>query len=336
MTNAYDAVIVDPITAIESPIPSNPLAKLSAAKYALEQAKDLTEVKQIIDIAEAARVYARAAKLGLEAANHAAEIKILAEYKAGELLQQLERAPHDRGNQHVAKFQPGIQPESEYRAVLTDSDIAPTTAHRWQTLASVPKATVTEFIERVKQSQTELTSASVRRLAETHVSFNSGENEWYTPAEYIDAAREVMGCIDLDPASSPQANSIVRATTYYTVETDGLSNSWAGNTWMNPPYSSELIGKFVSKLIHHVRQLDIRQAIVLVNNATETGWFGELVTEASAVVFTRGRVRFWCPGGKQGAPLQGQAIVYIGPHDIKFLSVFGRFGWGARCEDYAG
>ena len=71
-------------------------------------------------------------------ANHAAEVKLRAERKAGELLGQLERAPHDRGNQHVAKFQPGIQPESEYRAVLTDSDIAPTTAHRWQTVAQVP------------------------------------------------------------------------------------------------------------------------------------------------------------------------------------------------------
>ena len=88
-----------------------------------------------------ARTYARAAKLGLEAANHAAEVKLRAERKAGELLGQLERAPHDRGNQHVAKFQPGIQPESEYRAVLTDSDIAPTTAHRCQTVAQVPALT---------------------------------------------------------------------------------------------------------------------------------------------------------------------------------------------------
>ena len=79
-------------------------------------------------------------------ANHAAEVKLRAERKAGELLQQLERAPHDRGNQHVAKFQPGIQPESEYRAVLTDSDIAPTTAHRWQTVAQVRMLTQQKYI----------------------------------------------------------------------------------------------------------------------------------------------------------------------------------------------
>ena len=50
------------------------LARLSAATTALAEARTLEDVKQILDIAEAARTYARAAKLGLEAANHAAEI----------------------------------------------------------------------------------------------------------------------------------------------------------------------------------------------------------------------------------------------------------------------
>ena len=143
------------------------LAKLSAATYALAEAKTLDDVKHIIDIAEAARTYARAARLGLEAANHAAEVKLRAERKAGELLQQLERAPGPgRGNTEEKIFQAGKSfPESEYRAVLTDSDIAPTTAHRWQTVAQVPEEVFEEHVAEVKQEQRELTSAGLLRLA---------------------------------------------------------------------------------------------------------------------------------------------------------------------------
>jgi len=238
----------------------------------------------------------------------------------------------------LTTLEPEAQREVWQRAVETAPNGKVTAAHVQATVDEYhnPEATAyyrvlgehTEQIIAVEDDE-ELTVQK-----KPHVLNNSGNNEWYTPAEYIEAAREVMGCIDLDPASSPQANAIVKATTYYDIQTDGLAQSWSGNTWMNPPYASELIGKFAAKLIAHVRDLDIRQAIVLVNNATETAWFGELVTEASAVVFTRGRVRFWSPDGKDGAPLQGQAIVYIGQHEQKFLDVFGRFGWGARCEDY--
>ena len=161
-----------------------------------------------------------------------------------------------------------------------------------------------------------------------HVAQNSGNNEWYTPAEYIEAAREVMGAIQLDPASSDVANRTVRAAIYYTAEDDGLTKPWRGLVWMNPPYASELIGSFTDKLVQHVRNRDIEQAIVLVNNATETAWFDVLVGEASAFVFPRGRVRFHLPDGSTGAPLQGQAVLYFGEWPERFLCIFQRFGWG--------
>lgn len=165
-----------------------------------------------------------------------------------------------------------------------------------------------------------------------HVAHNSGNNEWYTPAVYIEAARKVLGAIDLDPASSDTANEVVKACLYHTAETDGLSKHWAGRVWMNPPYASELVGRFAEKLAKHYDSGEVTSAVVLVNNATETAWFATLVARASAVVFPRGRVRFWEPDGKAGAPLQGQALLYLGDSPGDFLSGFEEFGWGALVQ----
>ena len=160
-----------------------------------------------------------------------------------------------------------------------------------------------------------------------HVSYNSGNNEWYTPSDYIELARQVMGNIDLDPASSEIANQVVRAERFFTLETDGLKQDWYGNVWLNPPYSSDLIMKFIDKFISELA--GINQAIILVNNATETEWFNKLVKYSQALCFPSGRVKFYRPDGSTGAPLQGQALLYYGSQAKKFAKVFISKGWCA-------
>jgi hypothetical protein len=103
-----------------------------------------------------------------------------------------------------------------------------------------------------------------------HVARNSGNNEWYTPPTYIEAARQVLGTINLDPATSEFANRTVQAEEIFTAEDDGLSRPWHGSVWMNPPYSGDLVGQFIDKIVRHFRNGDVQESIVLINNATET------------------------------------------------------------------
>ena len=186
-------------------------------------------------------------------------------------------------------------------------------------------------IEESHGNNGKITGAVVQRMVEKvktpHVSHNSGNNEWYTPPEYIEAAREVMGGIDLDPASSEIANGTVGAARFYTEEDDGLCHLWGGRVWLNPPYASNLIGSFTEKLAFHVRQGDVTEACVLVNNATETGWFNAILNVASCVCFIRSRVKFVdADGNPTGAPLQGQALLYIGDKVESFAQACADFG----------
>jgi phage N-6-adenine-methyltransferase len=203
------------------------------------------------------------------------------------------------------------------------SDPDPQEAIDLATVAKLDGMPVRAIVESLKERQGKL----------PHVAQASGQNEWYTPAEYIEAAREAMGDIDLDPASIAQANEVVRAERFYSLEEDGLTQEWAGRIWMNPPYSKGLIDAFMEKMAQDYQAGRLAAATILVNNATETKWFQTVLKHVSAVCFPTGRVRFWGPDGETGAPLQGQAVLYLGDDASQFASAFENIGvilYGSR------
>lgn len=167
--------------------------------------------------------------------------------------------------------------------------------------------------------------AAAKRSGNPTVAHNAGENEWYTPQEYTMAAAAAMGQIDLDPASNEIANGSVGATRFFTAEEDGLARKWGGRVWLNPPYAQPLISYFATKIVDEFVSGRVSAACVLVNNATETGWFQMMASSASALAFPKGRVRFWHPD-RTAAPLQGQAILYFGTDQSSFVKAFLPFG----------
>jgi ParB family chromosome partitioning protein len=161
-----------------------------------------------------------------------------------------------------------------------------------------------------------------------HGSHNlSGNIEWYTPAKYIDSARSVMDSIDCDPCTSELAQQVIQAKTHYTIETDGLAHPWSGTVWMNPPYAAKIITQFVDKLMGHLHNGDVKQAIMLTHNNADTAWFHKAAMNCTAGCLTRGRVRFYDENGQGNSPTHGHIFLYFGRRHKRFAQEFRQYGW---------
>ena len=165
-------------------------------------------------------------------------------------------------------------------------------------------------------------------VAVPHIS--SKNNEWYTPWEYIAAARLLMGSIDIDPASNEFANQAVQASLFYDISTNGLDKVWTGRVWLNPPYgytdgrsnqdiwSQRLIDQYADG------NGSVEEAVLLVNAAVDTKWFHRLL--AYPVCLTLGRINFSTPEPNVSGSTHGSAFVYFGPQPDKFFEIFSEFG----------
>lgn len=169
----------------------------------------------------------------------------------------------------------------------------------------------------------------------THALRSSNLLTWVTPPVYIEAARDVLGGIDLDPASSPRANQVVQADRCYSLEAgeDGLLLPWYGRVWLNPPYGrvrekSNRGGQDVwsTRLLDQYAARYVGSGILLVNAVPDRVWFQPLWSWP--IVFTDHRILFLHPEtlvpGRR--PTHGSAFVYIGRDWRKFIGVFRRFG----------
>lgn len=152
-------------------------------------------------------------------------------------------------------------------------------------------------------------------------------DEWCTPADVIALARELMGDIDLDPASNDLAQRVVQASSYHTRISDGLIHNWRGRVWLNPPYSYPQVERFTQKLIQEYERGNVTQATVLVNNRADADWCQQLMFAATATCFSAKRIGFEHPRlGKPDQNRQGQIFFYFGEQPLRFARLFGHFG----------
>lgn len=168
-----------------------------------------------------------------------------------------------------------------------------------------------------------------------------GNQEYYTPPRYADAARRLMSHIDLDPASNPVANmASVKAGRIFTKADDGLAQDWevsgATRVFLNPPYG-RLHGRrgpynvplWIDKLEAEYNAGHIAQAILLINAFPGTKYFQSLL-QRYPVCFTDHRIAFYTNATMKPdpSPMHYNAFFYIGFDDQHhaFDQIFSEFG----------
>jgi N6-adenosine-specific RNA methylase IME4 len=134
---------------------SRELAALDTACQALAEANTLEEVKELRDVAEAVRKYLKSAAKALEVQRRAAELRLRAERKLGQLLNDAHlRGGDRRSNLHRVSLK------------LRDSGITHQQSRRCQLMASIPDADFEQYIRRCNESEKEMTSSALIRMAE--------------------------------------------------------------------------------------------------------------------------------------------------------------------------
>lgn len=206
---------------------------------------------------------------------------------------------------------------------------------RAEELTGITPMQVSRWKKKLKDKPTyrgALMSAACKKagliISDELAAFSSNAVEWYTPGRYIDAARQALGGIDLDPASSPKANEVVGAKRIFTQGDNGLDLEWHGRVWLNPPYGAtekqSNTGIWAEKLIAEYRANRVSAAVLLVNAVTDRSWFQQLWD--FPLCFTDHRIEFYTPTGTPKQPISGNAFVYFGGEPERFAAAFQDIG----------
>jgi len=115
-------------------------------------------------------------------------------------------------------------------------------------------------------------------MSDTSDSYATKPQLWRPIADAING-------FDVDPASGAESKKI--ADTVYTKEDDGLSQTWNGKVWLNPPFSEKK--EWLRKAVKEVNVGNADVVVALAPVDTSTKWFQRWFSKAEIICWLSGR-----------------------------------------------
>src|SRR5262245_21586997 len=154
----------------------------------------------------------------------------------------------------------------------------------------------------------------------------SSVQDYFTPAEIVEAARTAMGGIDLDAASHWMANKRHQIPEYFDVNHSAFENPWHGRVWLNPPYGDN--EPWYREIRRYTMSGEVEQLCMLSPVwAFTTVIARPVVNMSSGFIMLNPTPKFWGnPKGKTGTN-NPHGILYIGNRAAEFFRAFEPFGY---------
>lgn len=160
-------------------------------------------------------------------------------------------------------------------------------------------------------------------------------DEYATPPTLWRPIARAVGGFDLDPASGAESTPI--ADTRYTKEDDGLSQSWFGTVWLNPPFGDQSgPGRggretWLRKARNEVNRDQVDLITVLLPVDTSTDWFHRHAVAADVICFLSRRPQFVGESVHTGFACM---VVVYGETPEQLLETLGSMGSVFRNQQY--
>ena len=154
---------------------------------------------------------------------------------------------------------------------------------------------------------------------------STGNNNWSTPQWFFNRLNSIFG-FTLDPCADDTNH---KCEQYYTVEDNGLTKNWGGQTvFCNPPYGRRTKDNpdqedWIEKCWRECKEHHITSVMLIPARTDTKSQHTYIFPNAKYICFVKGRLKF---GDKDAAPFPSEVVVFTEQNydnEIRTLSDLG-------------